>query len=47
LFFGPTPVSEDERPAAISDVTPIGRIIGDTEGLKKVGDRSRLTVEKA
>jgi len=46
LFFGPTPVSQDERPAAISNVTPVGKIVGDSGGLKKIGDRSRITVER-
>jgi len=47
FFFGPTPVSDGDRPVAYSDVTPVGMIIEEATGLKKVGDRSRLTVERA
>ncbi|MCJ7618556.1 MAG: cyclophilin-like fold protein, partial [Desulfobacterales bacterium] len=30
IFFGPTPVSRDEKPRAYSPVNIFGRIIGDT-----------------
>lgn len=46
FFFGPTPVSDGEKPVAYSDVTPVGMIVGDISGLRKVGDRTRVTVEK-
>lgn len=47
FFFGPTPVSDGDKPVAYSDVTPVGKVTSDIGGLRKVGDRSRLTVEKA
>ena len=47
LFFGPTPVSKGERPEAFSPVTPLGRVVGDVETLKWLGDRTRVRLERA
>ena len=38
IFFGPTPVSTDERPKAYSPVNVFGRITGDATILKSVQD---------
>ena len=45
LFFGPTPVSKDERPVAYSDVKPLGRVVEGLEDLKKVKDGEEVKVE--
>lgn len=47
LFYGPTPVSGDESPVAISPVTPVGRVLGDPRNLKRVGDRMKVTLDRA
>jgi len=44
IFFGPTPVSTDEKPRAYSPVNVFGRVIGDTGRLKAVADGSNITV---
>jgi uncharacterized protein len=37
IFFGPTPVSDDELPRAASEVNPVGMILDDPLVLKKYG----------
>lgn len=44
IFFGPTPVSTDERPRAYSPVNVFGRIAGDPIGLRTVPDGARVVV---
>ena len=44
IFFGPTPVSTDEKPRAYSPVNVFGRVIGDAGRLKAVADGSKITV---
>jgi hypothetical protein len=44
IFFGPTPVSTDEKPRAYSPVNVFGRVIGDAGQLKAVADGSKITV---
>jgi hypothetical protein len=46
FFFGPTPVSADGTPTAVSDVSPVGMVLGDAKELKKVGDRIRVSLIK-
>lgn len=45
IFFGPTPVSTDDRPKAYSPVNVFGRLSEDPGRLKSVrdGDRVRVT----
>ena len=45
IFFGPTPVSTDERPRAYSPVNILGRVVGDATSLRVVrsGAAVRLT----
>jgi hypothetical protein len=45
IFFGPTPVSTDERPRAYSPVNVLGRIVGDATQFRAVrsGERVRIT----
>jgi hypothetical protein len=46
IFFGPTPVSSDERPRAYSPVNVVGRMTGDISGLKSVrnGDPVKIQI---
>ena len=44
LFFGPTPVSQGQRPRAASPVNLVGRIVGDPTTLRQVRDGDRVTV---
>lgn len=45
IFFGPTPVSTDERPRAYSPVNVIGHVLGDATQFRTVrsGERVRIT----
>jgi uncharacterized protein len=47
IFYGPTPASKGGKPEAISEVTPLGRIIGDPRSLEVVGDRMKVIIEQA
>ena len=44
IFFGPTPVSTDDRPKAYSPVNVFGRITGDATILKTVQDGAQVHV---
>lgn len=44
IFFGPTPVSTDERPRAYSPVNVFGRVSGDASALKAVPDGAAVSV---
>jgi hypothetical protein len=46
LFFGPTPVSKGSKPEAFSLVSPLGRVMNDVEELKRLGDRTRVRLER-
>jgi len=48
IFFGPTPISKDERPVAYSQVKPLGRVVEGLNRLKEVSDGEliRVSVEK-
>jgi hypothetical protein len=45
IFFGPTPVSNDERPRAYSPVNVLGRVQGDATRFRAVrgGQKVRIT----
>ena len=47
IFFGPTPVSTDERPRAYSPVNVFGRIIGDAKQLLAVENGAAIQVKPA
>lgn len=47
VFFGPTPVSDSEKPRAYSNVNPFGRVQGDAKVFLKVKDGDAVRVEKA
>ena len=44
IFFGPTPVSTDEKPRAYSPVNVFGKVIGDTLQFKSVPNGAKITV---
>jgi hypothetical protein len=44
IFFGPTPVSTDERPRAYSPVNIIGEVLADHSQLKEIKDGERVKV---
>ena len=46
IFFGPTPVSVDEKPRAYSPVNVIGRILGDASVFNKVTDNEEIRVTR-
>ncbi len=45
IFFGPTPVSEDEKPRAASAVNPIGKLVDDPLPMKKLGQTVQAHVK--
>jgi hypothetical protein len=47
VFYGPTPVSVDERPRAYSPVNIFGQVTGDATRLRGVKDRAPVVVEKS
>ncbi|MFN2128540.1 MAG: cyclophilin-like fold protein [Anaerolineales bacterium] len=47
IFFGPTPVSTDERPRAYSPVNVVGRVKGDTAGFKSVKNGASVKIQFA
>ena len=46
IFFGPTPVSTDERPCAYSPVNVIGRVQGDATLFKLVRDGDLVRIDR-
>ncbi|MBI0582983.1 MAG: hypothetical protein ISF22_02015 [Methanomassiliicoccus sp.] len=46
VFFGPTPVSTGKAPEAISEVSPVGRLVGDPRRFEVVGDRRKVMVRR-
>lgn len=46
IFFGPTPVSTDERPRAYSPVNVIGRVQGDAKLFKLVSDGDLVRIDR-
>jgi len=47
IFYGPTPVSTDERPRAYSPVNVFGKISGDATRLKGVANGAAVKVSRA
>ncbi len=47
IFFGPTPVSTDERPRAYSPVNLLGKILDDSELLKSIQNQETVRIEQA
>lgn len=46
IFFGPTPVSTDERPRAYSPVNILGRVLGDATQFRAVPDGALVRLER-
>ena len=46
IFFGPTPVSTDERPRAYSPVNVIGRVLGDATQFRAVADNTPVNLAR-
>ena len=46
IFFGPTPVSTDERPRAYSPVNILGRVLGDATQFRAVGIGARVRLAR-
>jgi hypothetical protein len=44
IFFGPTPVSTDERPRAYSPVNIVGRVLDDATSLRGVQHGARVRI---
>jgi hypothetical protein len=47
IFFGPTPISKGDDAEAISDVSPVGTLVGEPRAFEVVGDRMKVTVKRA
>jgi len=47
IFFGPTPISVDEKPIAASPVNVVGRVISGLDILSRVEDGIRVKVKLA
>jgi hypothetical protein len=46
IFFGPTPASSDSRPRMASPGIPLGKIKGNTAGLRQLGSSVKATIKK-
>ncbi|MDR0778458.1 MAG: AfsR family transcriptional regulator [Methanomassiliicoccaceae archaeon] len=47
IFFGPTPLSVDERPVAAFPMKKIGHITEECGAMESSGDRTRITIERS
>lgn len=45
IFFGPTPASQGYEPRAVSPVNPVGKLLSDTEDLKKLDSTIHVKIE--
>jgi len=46
IFFGPTPMSEGDKPRPASPVTVFGQVAGDAAVFKQVESGTEVTIEK-
>ena len=46
IFFGPTPVSRDDKPRAYSAVNVFGRVLGDATAFKGIANGARILVNR-
>ena len=46
IFFGPTPVSSDDKPRAYSPVNVFAKVEGDPNIFKKIKDGEKIRLEK-
>jgi hypothetical protein len=47
IFFGPTPVSTDEKPRAYSPVNILGHVLGDATRFRKVSSGAKVQLVRA
>ena len=47
IFFGPTPVSTDERPRAYSPCNILGQVLGDATRFREVRNGETVTLSRA
>lgn len=47
VFFGPTPLSTDDRPVVSFPMKKIGHVITDCSDMEMSGDRTRITLERS
>ena len=47
IFFGPTPVSTDERPRAYSPVNILGHVVGDATRLRAMRSGARVRIARS
>jgi hypothetical protein len=47
IFFGPTPVSTDDRPRAASPVNILGRVLGEATQFRSVRNGATVRLERA
>ena len=47
IFFGRTPASTDDKPRAASSVNPLGKLHGDTNRLKNLGNTVKAKISVA
>ena len=46
IFFGPTPMSTEEKPRAASPVNVVGRVVGDATAFREVNAGTTVTLSK-
>lgn len=46
IFYGPTPVSTDEKPRAYSPVNILGRVLGDATQFKGISNGTTVKIDK-
>jgi hypothetical protein len=47
IFFGPTPVSTDNKPRAYSPVNILGRVLGDATQFRQVSSGTKVQLSRA
>jgi hypothetical protein len=45
IFFGITPASKGDEPRAVSPVNPIGRLLDNSDSLKRLGSSIQVRIE--
>jgi len=45
IFFGPTPVSKGDEPRAVSPVNPVGKLLDNSDSLRRLGSSIQVRIE--